>query len=67
MRIEEDDIDLHISYGKCFEKFPQNVHVYIIKLHNCENLSNASHFLIKKKTCKRKRENTSCLLSLKPI
>lgn len=45
MRID-DDIDLHISYGKCFEKFPQNVHVYIIKLHNCENPSNASHFLI---------------------
>lgn len=44
MRID-DDIDLHISYGKCFEKFPQNVHVYIIKLHNCENPSNASHFL----------------------
>lgn len=48
MRID-DDIDLHISYGKCFEKFPQNVHVYIIKLHNCENPSNASHFLILKK------------------
>lgn len=45
MRID-DDIDLHISYGKCFEKFPQNVHVYIIKLHNCENPNNASHFLI---------------------